>query len=154
MSKIEREDLYFMAEAIKEAVRALEEDEVPVGAVAVLNGQIIGRGHNRTESLKDPTAHAEIIAISSAANYLNNWRLQGVTLYCTLEPCPMCAGAIILARIKRLVFGLKDQKFGAVGSVVDLVNRKLFNHKVEVRSGMEEERIKAIMQEFFKKKRD
>ncbi len=154
VNRFRKEDFFFMDEAIREAIKAYEEGEVPVGAVAVLNGQVIGRGHNRTEALKDPTAHAEIIAISAAANALGNWRLKDVTLYCTLEPCPMCAGAIILSRIKRLVFGLRDEKFGACGSVVDLMGEKLFNHKVEVKEGIEKEKIREMMQNFFKEKRE
>lgn len=142
-----------MEEAIKEAIKGYEKDEVPVGAVVVFNNKIIGRGYNQTEGLKDPTAHAEILAISAAANYLNNWRLTDTTIYCTLEPCPMCIGAILLARVKRLVFGLSDRKFGACGSVVDLVREKLFNHKVEIRGDVEKERIKELMQGFFKKRR-
>ncbi len=142
-----------MREAIKEAILAYEEDEVPVGAVVVFKNQIIGRGHNRTESLKDPTAHAEILAISAAANFFNNWRLNETTLYCTLEPCPMCLGAIILSRIRKVFFGLSDPKFGACGSVVNLVKDKLFNHQVEVIGGVEEEKIRELMRNFFQKKR-
>ncbi|MEO0083176.1 MAG: tRNA adenosine(34) deaminase TadA, partial [candidate division WOR-3 bacterium] len=108
---------HWMHEALLEAQKAFDQNEVPIGAVVVKENRIIGRGYNQTESLNDPTAHAEIIAISAAANYLHSWRLTNATVYVTLEPCLMCTGALILARIKRLVFGAYDKKFGACGSL-------------------------------------
>ena len=142
----------WMRVALQEAEEAFNEEEVPVGAIVVKDGMIIGRGHNRIEALNDPTAHAEIIAISSAANRLNNWRLEGATLYTTLEPCLMCAGAILLARLKMVVYGARDEKFGAFGSIMDIRDYK-WNHRVEVVSGVLEDEASGILKEFFKKKR-
>ena len=142
-----------MIEALKEARKAFEEGEVPVGAVVVKDGEIIGRGHNRTEALKDPTAHAEIIALSAAANRIGNWRLKGATLYVTLEPCLMCAGASILARIDKIVYGADDPKFGALGSVMDIREGK-WNHSFEVEKGVLKEEAAKLMKEFFKRRRD
>ncbi len=142
-----------MREALKEARRALEEDEVPVGAVIVSDGKIIGRGHNQIERLKDPTAHAEMIALTSAANFLNTKWLNGAFLYVTIEPCSMCAGALVLARIKNIYFGAKDSKTGACGSIVNIVNNKKLNHRIKVRSGILEEESASLLKEFFKQKR-
>ncbi|MEO0142823.1 MAG: tRNA adenosine(34) deaminase TadA, partial [candidate division WOR-3 bacterium] len=121
-------DDYYMEEALKEAKKAFDEDEVPIGAVAVYKNQIIGRGHNRTEHLKDPTAHAEILALTAAAYALNSWRLNGVTIYTTIEPCIMCAGALVMARVKKVVFGARDEKFGGCGSIFNIVQEKRLNH--------------------------
>ncbi len=118
--------------ALQEARRALQHEDVPVGAVAVLDGQVIGSGHNRREADQDPTAHAEMIAIRQAAAHIGHWRLEGVSLYCTLEPCAMCAGAMVLARLPRLVFAARDPKAGAAGSVMDLLHHPLLNHRVQV----------------------
>jgi tRNA(adenine34) deaminase len=143
----------WMHEALAEAQKAYEENEVPVGAIVVHNNKIIGRGHNRTENLKDPTAHAEIIAISAAANYLNSWRLTDTTVYITLEPCIMCTGALILSRIKRLVFAAYDKKFGACGSVYNIPRENQFNHTFEVIPDILAEESQNLLQNFFKKKR-
>lgn len=150
MSKI---DEIYMSEALKEARRAFEEDEVPVGCVIVHEGKIIARGHNQIERLKDPTAHAEIIAITSASNYLGTKWLNGASLYVTIEPCSMCAGALVLARVKSLFFGAFDPKTGACGSVVNIVNHKKLNHRVKVKSGILKEECGEILKNFFRKKR-
>ncbi|MDD5097521.1 MAG: tRNA adenosine(34) deaminase TadA [Candidatus Omnitrophica bacterium] len=142
-----------MAEALKEAQQAFAEDEVPVGAVIVSEGKIIGRGHNQIERLKDPTAHAEIIAITSAANCLGTKWLNQASLYVTIEPCAMCAGALVLARIKNLFFGAKDPKTGACGSVVNIVNHKKLNHRIKVSKGILELECSSLLKEFFKQKR-
>jgi tRNA(adenine34) deaminase len=144
---------YYMQEALKEASQAAQEGEVPVGAVIVCNHQIIARGHNQVERLKDPTAHAEIIAITSAANYLRTkWLLQG-SLYVTIEPCSMCAGAIVLARIKHLYFGASDPKTGACGSVVNIINHKKLNHRIKAVGGIAQAECSSLLKDFFKKKR-
>ena len=143
----------WMAVAFREAERAASEGEVPVGAVIVHGGRVIGRGHNRTEGSNDPTAHAEIVVIGAAAEALGNWRLHGATLYVTLEPCHMCAGAIVLARLDRLVFGATDPKAGAVVSLADVVRDPRLNHSVEVIHGVMEEESRALLEDFFRKKR-
>jgi tRNA(adenine34) deaminase len=143
------EDEEWMRLALREAETAVSLGEVPVGAVAVYEGQIIGRGYNRKESDQDPTAHAEMIALKEAAVYLQNWRLLDVTLYCTLEPCPMCAGAMIQARLPRLVYGAKDTRFGADGSIVDVLRAEGFNHRVAITGGLLEEDAAALLQQFF-----
>ena len=144
---------YFMNEAFKEAKKAFAKDEVPVGAILVFNNKIIARGHNQVEMLKDPTAHAEMICITSAANFFSSWRLIDTVLYTTLEPCPMCAGAIISARIKKVVWGAPDIRVGANGSFVDLFGIKHPIHNVEIEKGVLEEEIKMLMKEFFQKQR-
>lgn len=143
-----------MREALTEARIAATEGEIPVGAVVVLQGQIVGRGYNRKEALRDPTAHAEILALRSAGEHLGGWRLLGATLYCTLEPCCMCAGAMVNARIARLVYGLCDPKTGAAGSVYDLVRSPWLNHRMTVVSGVLAAEVSALMQEFFANLRD
>ncbi len=148
-----KEDRFYMAEAMKEARQALIEDEVPVGCVVVRNDRIIARAHNQIERLKDPTAHAEMIALTSAANYLDTKWLNGVSLYVTIEPCSMCAGAMVLARIKNLIFGAKDPKTGACGSIVNIVNHKKLNHRIKVKKGVLKEDCAVILKEFFRKKR-
>ncbi len=122
----------FMVEAIKEAAAAADEDEVPIGAVIVYEGKIIARAHNQREALSDPTAHAEMIALTQAAEYVGNWRLHGCTMYVTLEPCPMCAGALVLARVDRLVYGPADAKAGACESLYNIVEDERLNHRIEV----------------------
>jgi len=139
--------------ALAEAAKALALDEVPVGAVAVHEGVVIGRGHNRKESDQDPTAHAEMIALREAAAYLGNWRLLGVTLYCTLEPCPMCAGAMIQGRLARLVYGAPDVRFGADGTIVDVLREPRFNHAVVVTHGILADEAGALLQDFFRRLR-
>ena len=150
MSKI---DTIYMLEALKEAKKAFDSDEVPVGAVVIWSGKIIGRAHNQIKMLKDPTAHAEMIAITQASAYLKNERLLDCTMYVTIEPCTMCAGAMVLARIKRLVYGASDPKTGACGSVVNIANHKKFNHKVKIDKGILEEESSFLLKEFFKTKR-
>lgn len=140
--------------ALDQAAEAMAAGEVPVGAVAVLDGKVIGSGYNRKESDRDPTAHAEIIALRQAAAHLDNWRLIGVTLYCTLEPCPMCAGAMIQARLSRLVYGAPDTRFGADGTIVDVLGEPAFNHRVEVERGVMAEEAGALLQQFFRMLRD
>ncbi len=146
-------DDFFMSEALKEAQKAFDEDEVPVGAIAVYKNQIIGRGHNRVEHLNDPTAHAEIIAITAAANALNSWRLNDVIVYTTIEPCIMCAGALVLARIKKIVFGARDEKFGGCGSVFNVVQEQKLNHQIEIIEGVLKNESLTLMREFFAEKR-
>lgn len=143
---------FYMEQALSQAQRALTEDEVPVGAVIVYNDQIIAKAYNQVERLKDPTAHAEMIAITQAANFLGSKWLSGATLYVTVEPCSMCAGALILSRIKNVVFGAEDPKTGAFGSKVD-VNSLGLNHKIKVKKGLLEGECAAILKEFFKNKR-
>lgn len=139
------EDEKWMREALLEAELANEEKEVPVGAVVVQAGKIIGRGHNRVETLKDPTAHAEIIAMTSASNTLGDWRLNNSTLYVTLEPCPMCAGAILISRISRCVFGAKDASLGSLGSVYSIKSPE-----IGITSGVLESECKEMLRNFFK----
>ncbi len=143
---------HYMRLALREAEKALEEDEVPVGAVIVHEGHIIARAHNQRERLKDPTAHAEMIAITQAAAYLENWRLEGATLYVTKEPCIMCAGAMVQARLTSLVFGAFDEKGGACGSVVNLVEETRFNHQVKVTGGVLAEESAVLLREFFQER--
>lgn len=150
MEKIEK---FFMSEALREAQKAFEEDEVPVGAVIVCEGRIIARGHNQIERLKDPTAHAEIIAITSAANYLGTKWLNEATAYVTIEPCSMCAGAMVLARIKKISFGARDPKTGACGSVINIANHKKLNHRIKITRGILETECSFLLKDFFRKKR-
>ncbi|MDD5120896.1 MAG: tRNA adenosine(34) deaminase TadA [Candidatus Omnitrophica bacterium] len=145
--------IFYMQEAIKEAIQAAEEDEVPVGAVVVYKDKIIAKAHNQVERLKDPTAHAEMLAITSAANYLGTKWLNEASLYVTIEPCSMCAGALVLARIKNLYFGASDPKTGACGSVVNIANHKKLNHRIKVTKGVLEEDCCFLLKEFFKRKR-
>ena len=147
------DDEKWMAEALKEAKRAKEEGEVPVGAVVVSEERVVGRGYNRVEGLQDATAHAEIIAITSACSCLNSWRLDRAAIYTTLEPCPMCAGAIFLSRIKRLVFGAKDPRYGACGSALNVINSNSLDHKVEVLGGVLGEKCRQLLEGFFEEVR-
>ncbi len=139
--------------ALAEARAAAEAKEVPVGCVVVRDGQIVGRGHNRTEALGDPTAHAEIIALSAAASTVGDWRLAGAVVYSTIEPCLMCTGALVLARPDRVVYGAPDPKFGCLGSVYDVAAENRFNHRFEVRAGVLREEAAGLMQEFFRGRR-
>ncbi len=139
----------FMREALIEARRAAAMGEVPVGAVLARDGQIIGRGHNRRELDGDPLAHAEIFAIREGARRVGDWRLEESTLYVTLEPCPMCAGAIVLARIPFLVFGTRDPKAGGAGSVMNLLQNERLNHQVQIVEGILEEECSRILKDFF-----
>ena len=143
----------FMVEALKEAQKALEKDEVPVGAVIVHEGKVIARAHNQNILLKDPTAHAEMVAITDAASYLQNERLLKADLYVTIEPCAMCAGALVLARVGRIIFGAKDLKAGACGSILNIAHHKSLNHRITVSGGVLESECRSLLQEFFKKKR-
>jgi len=142
-----------MQQAIAEANKALERDEVPVGAIIVFDNSIIAKAHNQREMLLDPTAHAEMIAITQASAYLQNWRLSDTTVYVTLEPCAMCAGALVQARVKNLVYGAKDEKYGACESTVNLVNNPRFNHRINVISGVIEEECSVLLKQFFQEKR-
>ena len=145
-------DKMFMQQALLLAQRAKNDGEVPVGAIVVKNGEIIGSGYNLRESNKMATAHAEILAIEDACRKLGSWRLLGCTLYVTLEPCPMCAGAIVNSRIERVVYGVKDSLAGCCGSVVDL-NRYPFSHSFSLTAGVCEEQCASLLKEFFKSKR-
>ena len=140
----------YMKAALKEAVKAFDKDEVPVGAIVVHNNQVIGKGYNQTETLKDPTAHAEMIAITAAANHMGNWRLNECDIYVTLEPCIMCAGAIMNARIKNIFFAEFDPKFGACGSLYNLPDENKYNHRINVFSGLYENESRSLLQEFFR----
>lgn len=147
-------DEYFMNIALEEAYKAYSTLEVPVGAIVVHKGKVIGRGHNLRETLKDPTAHAEIIAIKNASEYLGGWRLIDCTMYVTVEPCPMCAGAILNSRIDRLVIGTRDNKMGCCGTCLDLTNNINFNHKVQVTFNVLHEECSFIMKKFFSELRE
>ncbi|NPV08932.1 MAG: nucleoside deaminase [Anaerolineae bacterium] len=142
-------DRQFMAEALREALLAPPHGDVPVGAVVVLDGQVIGRGHNEKECRPDPTAHAEILALRQAAGRLGTWRLSGATLYCTMEPCLMCAGAMLQARLGRLVYAVDDPKAGAAGSLLDVLRAPFLNHRVEVVRGVLAAEVAAVLKEFF-----
>ena len=146
-------DEIYMREALKEAKKAFEANEVPVGAVIVYKNRIIGRAHNQIKLLKDPTAHAEMIAITQAASYLGNERLLNTVMYVTIEPCAMCAGALVLGRVKKLIYGARDPKTGASGSVFNITRNKKLNHRIEIRRGVLERDCADLLKEFFKKKR-
>ncbi|MCM8779452.1 MAG: tRNA adenosine(34) deaminase TadA [Candidatus Omnitrophica bacterium] len=152
MQKSKLDEIY-MSEALKEARTAFEKDEVPVGAVIVYKNKIIARAHNQMRTLNDPTAHAEMIAITSATGVLKDMRLLDCTLYVTIEPCSMCAGALVLARLKRIVYGADDPKTGACGSVLNIVYNKKLNHRIKVTKGVLEAECSQIIQEFFQTKR-
>ena len=143
-------DERYMRQALKEARKAYDKDETPVGAVIVLDGKIIARGYNKRELKEDPTQHAEMDAIRKAAKKLGSWRLVGCDMYVTLEPCAMCAGALIQARLRKVFIGARDPKAGAAGSVIDILAVEAFNHKVEVEYGLLEEECSAILKDFFK----
>ena len=147
------DDERWMRAALREAEQAFAERETPVGAVVVHQGRIIGRGHNRVEHLQDPTAHAEILAIGAAASALGSWRLEDAVLYVTLEPCAMCAGAIVLSRLSRLVFGAFDPKSGACGSLMNLVQDARLNHQVELVGGVLEAECGDLLKVFFQEMR-
>ena len=139
--------------SIEQAQIAEENGDVPIGAVIVYQEQIIGKAYNQREQLKDPTAHAEIIALTQAASFMENWHLNGCTMYVTLEPCPMCAGALVLSRMDRLCYGCNDPKSGACGSLYNIVQDQRLNHRVEVTSGVMEEQCRQQLQEFFGRRR-
>jgi tRNA(adenine34) deaminase len=142
-------DEYFMRLALREAERALEHDDVPIGAVVVHEGEVIGAGRNERELRQDPTAHAEMIALREASRALSSWRLVDAVLYVTLEPCAMCAGAIVLARVSRVVFGATDPKAGAAGSVLDVLGEPRLNHRPDVAGGLLADDAAALLQDFF-----
>ena len=148
------DDSRFMELALQQARLAPLVGEVPIGAVLVSDNHIIAAAHNYREISQDPTAHAEIIIIRKAAEQLKTWRLTNATLYVTLEPCPMCAGAIVQARIARIVFGAWDPKAGACGSILDIPSERRFNHRVQVTGGLREEESRGLLQEFFRTKRE
>ena len=144
---------FFMKEALKEAKKCSKHEDVPIGAVIVLNNKIIGSGYNQVEKLNDPTAHAEIIAIKKAIKYINYKYLINAILYVTLEPCSMCAGSIVLSRIKKVVYGASDPKAGACGTLYNIIQDKRLNHRCEVVKGVLEDECSALLKEFFKKLR-
>lgn len=146
-------DERFMQMALREAEAAAAKDEVPVGTIIVKDGKVIGRAHNMRETLLDPTAHAEMIAITQASEALSAWRLDGTVCYVTLEPCPMCAGALMLARVARLVYGAADPKAGACGTLYNIVQDERLNHRMEITAGVLRDEARALLQEFFKGKR-
>ena len=143
-------DHHFMGLALEEAEKAFLEDEVPVGALVVRDAEVLGRGYNGTEGDKDPTAHAEIVAIRAASNAIGSWRLPGSTLYVTLEPCTMCIGAAILARVDRLVFGAFDPKSGAVGSLFNIASDERLNHRIDILPGVRGVECSDLLKRFFK----
>ncbi len=146
-------DEYYMRLALREAERALEHDDVPVGAVVVRDGEVIGAGHNERELRNDPTAHAEMLALREASHTVGSWRVLDAVMYVTLEPCAMCAGAVVLSRIPRVVFGTTDPKAGAAGSVVDLLNVPEFNHRPQVSGGLLAEDAANLLRAFFASRR-
>ena len=148
-----KQDEHYMLEAIKAAQIAEENGDVPIGAVIVYENQVIGRAYNQREQLSDPTAHAEIIALTQAAAFIENWRLHGCTIYVTLEPCTMCAGALVLGRLDRLVYGCDDPKAGACKSLYNIVQDERLNHRLEVKSGVLAEKCTEQLQAFFRRRR-
>ncbi len=144
----------YMKKALAEAAKAGEEGEVPIGAIVVENRHVVGKAHNRVEALHDPTAHAEMLAITQAAEHRGDWRLNGMTLYTTVEPCPMCAGAVILARMDQVVFGAIDPRAGAAGSAFNILGRADHIHKVKVFSGILADESSNLLKKFFTKRRN
>ncbi|GKU76995.1 tRNA adenosine(34) deaminase TadA [Paenibacillus sp. L3-i20] len=152
--KREEEDRHWMLEAMVEAEKAESIGEVPIGAVIVRNNEIIGRGHNLRETRHDPTAHAEIVAIRDACERIDAWRLLDCTLYVTLEPCPMCAGAIVQSRVKRVVYGTTDPKAGCAGTLMNLLQEPRFNHETELTSGVLQAECALLLTRFFRRLRE
>src|SRR6267142_5667504 len=146
-------DDYFMREALRQALKGSKADEVPVGAIVVRAGKIIGRGYNQVELLKDATAHAEMLALTAAEAAVGDWRLTDCDLYVTKEPCPMCAGAIIHTRIRRVIFGCTDVRAGAAGTVMNLLQHNALNHRCQITSDVLQTQCASILQDFFRKKR-
>ena len=146
-------DEYFMRLALREATRAVQHDDVPIGAIVVREGEVIGAGHNEREVRADPTAHAEMIALREAARALGSWRVLDSAMYVTLEPCAMCAGAIVLARVPRVVFGTPDPKAGAAGSVLNVLEEPRLNHRPQVQSGLLAEECADVLRAFFATRR-
>lgn len=153
LSALVEPDRRWMRVALKEAERAFDHGEVPVGAVVVHEGRIVGRGHNMVEQLQDPTAHAELIAVTAACETLGTKLLSGCTLYVTLEPCPMCAGALVWARLDRLVFGAFDEKAGSASTLYNIPQDPRLNHRVEIVSGVEADQAAGLLQAFFRRRR-
>jgi len=147
-------DEYFMREALQQAQKAAEANEVPVGAIIVRAGKIIARAYNQVELLKDATAHAEMLALTQAEAAVGDWRLTDCDLYVTKEPCPMCAGALVHTRVRRLIFGCADPSAGAAGSVMNLLQMPAFNHRCDITLGVLQDECVAILQNFFRKRRD
>lgn len=152
-SELFRDDRYFIQLALNEAIEAWNADEVPIGAVVAYGGQVVARAHNRVEALKDPTAHAEILAITQTSNLLGDWRLNEATLYVTKEPCPMCAGAAIMARLSRVVYAVRDPKMGCLGGAASVQRLPRLNHRVEVTPGVMEPECLDLLQAYFAIKR-
>ena len=144
---------FYMEMALKQAASGFKQDEVPIGAIIVKEQQVLGRGYNQRERLNDPTAHAEILAITAAANTLSDWRLDDCVLYITKEPCPMCAGAIVISRLKMVVFGCYDEEMGCCGSLYQLCGDPRFGKKIAVKGGIMEDRSLELIQDFFRTKR-
>lgn len=149
-----RDDEAYMRLALDEARAAVSEGEVPVGCVIVHEGEVIGRAHNLRETLQDPTAHAEIVALRQAASALGRWRMEGAVVYCTVEPCCMCAGALVNARVGRLVYGVVDPKSGACGSIFDVPREPRLNHRLDVRAGVLADEALELLRRFFEPRRD
>lgn len=147
-------DEYFMREALRQAQKAFATDEVPVGAIIVRDGKIVGRAHNQVELLKDATAHAEMLALTQAEAAVGDWRLTDCDFYVTKEPCPMCAGALVHTRIRRVIFGCADPSAGAAGSMMNLLQMPTLNHRCEITSGVLQNECAAILQDFFRKRRN
>jgi len=152
-SQVQNEKERYMLEALKEAWKAFQADEVPVGAVLVNEGKIIARGHNQVEMLKDATAHAEILCLTAGEIAMDNWRLNGTSLYCTIEPCSMCAGAMLLTRVSELIWGAPDLRHGANGSWVDLFEKPHPTHAISITKGILQDHCSLLLQDFFQKKR-
>ena len=148
-SQLQRDDLFYMKLAYNEAIKAWEEDEIPVGAVIEHDGQIIASAHNRVEATRDPTAHAEILAISQACHFVKDWRLNGASLYVTKEPCPMCSGALMLARLTRIVYALPDPEMGGLGGTTQIDQIQGLRHRISVSKGGLEEECRRLLQSFF-----
>jgi tRNA(adenine34) deaminase len=146
-------DTYFMGEALRQALRAWEAEEVPVGAIVVHQGRIIARAHNQVETLKDATAHAEMLAITQAESVLGDWRLNECELYVTKEPCPMCAGALVHVRMKRVIFGCPSEKDGAGGSLLQLLQHPQLNHRCDITHGVRQDECASMLQAFFRERR-
>jgi tRNA(adenine34) deaminase len=152
-SELLRDDAYFMAAAYNEAIEAWREDEVPIGAVIVREGIILARAHNLVETLRDPTAHAEVLAVTQAAKAIGDWRLNDCTLYVTKEPCPMCSGAMLMARLGRVVFAVSDPKMGCLGGATNLNELARVNHRCVIESGILETPCRNLLQAYFREKR-
>lgn len=152
-SELLRDDAYFMQHAFNQGLKAWAENEVPIGAVIVRDGMIIGKGYNRVEGLNDPTAHAETLAITAATQNVGDWRLTDSTLYVTKEPCPMCSGAILLARVSRVVYALADPKMGCLGGAASIHELPRINHRIAVTIGVLEDDCRALIQSYFQLKR-